>query len=388
MIDHPKVYIPKPGAPALPPQLSELANQSTDEFMKTLNRMPLFMTEIDETDGEGGENVHLEALKSLAYDGEPDEIATNFKNQGNDCFKSKDFKNAIEYYNKALDINCNIDSIDAACYGNRAACNLELKNYRRCINDCKECLKLEPKNIKAIYRTGKAFFKIDKINESIQILQYGLSIDEKNLAILKLLKEIGERKLKLDKLIADKKKREDDEKLRKEILINALKVRNIINFKRIQNDYDDDEHNVPAKLRLEDPKDIESQLIFPTFILYPTVDQSDFINNFSELDTPLSYLNMCFEQQPKWFEDDESYSIDFKISNLECYAVTTKGSLIKIGKKVIINKLFQNEKISIRLVDGMFTIYVVPKNKAVEWIAKEKNVLLQNKETLIPTNPE
>ena len=40
------------------------------------------MTKLDETDGDGGENVNLEALKSLAYEGDPDEIASNFKNQG------------------------------------------------------------------------------------------------------------------------------------------------------------------------------------------------------------------------------------------------------------------------------------------------------------------
>ena len=51
-------YVPKPGEPALPPQLSEYTEKSTDDVIKELNRLPFFMTELDETDGEGGENAN------------------------------------------------------------------------------------------------------------------------------------------------------------------------------------------------------------------------------------------------------------------------------------------------------------------------------------------
>ncbi|KAM9889820.1 hypothetical protein OXX79_011871, partial [Metschnikowia pulcherrima] len=109
-------YVPKPGEPALPPQLSELAQKSTKDIMDEINRLPFFMNELDESDGQGGENVGLEALKSLAYDGEPDEVATNFKNQGNDCFKTKQYKDAIEFYTKGLDMDCGVDEINVALY--------------------------------------------------------------------------------------------------------------------------------------------------------------------------------------------------------------------------------------------------------------------------------
>ncbi|ORX79170.1 hypothetical protein K493DRAFT_100969 [Basidiobolus meristosporus CBS 931.73] len=35
------------------------------------------------------ENATLLALQSLAYDGTAEEVAENFKNQGNDCFKEE-----------------------------------------------------------------------------------------------------------------------------------------------------------------------------------------------------------------------------------------------------------------------------------------------------------
>ena len=60
------------------------------------------MTKLDETDGDGGENVNLEALKSLAYEGDPDEIASNFKNQGNNCYKFKNTKMQLYFIRKVL----------------------------------------------------------------------------------------------------------------------------------------------------------------------------------------------------------------------------------------------------------------------------------------------
>jgi len=56
------------------------------------------------------------------------EVAENFKNQGNECFKvgKSQYKDAIDYYTKALETKCKDDKIIEACLTNRAAVNLEL----------------------------------------------------------------------------------------------------------------------------------------------------------------------------------------------------------------------------------------------------------------------
>lgn len=114
--------------------------------------MPLFMTELDETDGDGGENLALEALKAMAYEGTRAEIAENFRQQGNDCARAKQWTDAKEFYDKAIAalkgpqnnpdpdaagpdvIEVELDEkeeekkekvIEEACYVNRALCNLE-----------------------------------------------------------------------------------------------------------------------------------------------------------------------------------------------------------------------------------------------------------------------
>lgn len=131
-------------APALPPAMVEHQRQTVDDLIKMMNRTPLFMTELDETDGEGGENLELEALKALAYEGTRAEIAQNFREQGNDQAKVKNWLDAKEFYDRALaalkaprkdgewkeiqDEKAELEKekgIAELCYVNRALCNLE-----------------------------------------------------------------------------------------------------------------------------------------------------------------------------------------------------------------------------------------------------------------------
>ncbi len=55
------------------------------------------------------------------------QVAKNFKEQGNDCFKTKQLKDAREFYTKALAVKCGVNEIDEACLNNRAQCNLDMR---------------------------------------------------------------------------------------------------------------------------------------------------------------------------------------------------------------------------------------------------------------------
>ncbi|KAG7195748.1 uncharacterized protein KQ657_002131 [Scheffersomyces spartinae] len=349
-------YVPKPGESTLPPQLSELANKSTAEVMDELNRLPFFMTSLDETDGDGGENAELEALRSLAYDGEPDEIATNFKNQGNDCFKAKQYKNAIEYYTKGLDVACEVEEINKALLLNRAACNLELRNYRRCIEDCKKVLMTDDKNVKACYRLGKAFFAVERLPEAKEILQYGLLVEDDNQPMKELLAKIIEREQVIQQKQLQKEAQERERALRKSILDNAIQLRHyqIIKSKSPAQVLED------AHIRLEDPLDYESQLIFPAMILYPSTDEFDYVAETSELVTPNELLTMVLLDRPK----------EWHLKNLECYMETVTGGLIKVGKKLAINEALMSEKSKAPLFDNGLRLYVIPKQDSPLWISK------------------
>lgn len=142
--------------PALPPAMEAVRGHTVDEVYKMINRTPLFMTTLDETDGEGGENIELEAIKALMHEGTTAEIAGNFREQGNDQAKAKRWKDAKAFYDQALaalktpkrkfeaeegDADLEVVEVDEkaeeqkerqieeACYVNRALCNLELSRY-------------------------------------------------------------------------------------------------------------------------------------------------------------------------------------------------------------------------------------------------------------------
>jgi tetratricopeptide (TPR) repeat protein len=369
-----KRYIPGPGDPELPPQLSQMADKSTDELMKELNRLPFFMTKLDETDGSGGENVELEALKALAYDGEPDEVATNFKNQGNERFRAKQYKSAVDFYNKGLAVECDVPNLNASLYSNRAACNLELKNYRRCINDCKEVLKLDPKNIKAYYRMSKAFFSIEQFDEAKQALEFSLKISPDNLASQALLRQIAEKELEIERI---REKRENDriEKLAlEELLKDAIQARGYTNISTPS----PAELTAGSKMHLEDAKDIESQLILPAMIIYPTTDEFDFVAEISELSTPLEIMELVLDRPQEWFEHQKHK--DFSPKKLDAYMESGSGGLIKVGKKATLNKALSTQTPKIPLFDNGVRLYFVPKVDAEKWLSTwSKEVALKKR---------
>ncbi len=98
------------------------------------------------------ENVELEAIRALKYEGTPAEVALGLKENGNELVKVKRWKDAKDLYTQALGVlhksqhepttaatspnpqGANLEqantqqekSIQEACYINRALCNLEL----------------------------------------------------------------------------------------------------------------------------------------------------------------------------------------------------------------------------------------------------------------------
>lgn len=111
--------------PALPPGLAELNAVPRHVFLKEMERHPLFMHSLDATDTE--DNLELEALKALAYEGTPLEIAQNFKAQGNEAFHERRYRDALEFYTKGLAAKSGDSQLDSTLLLNRAAVNLELR---------------------------------------------------------------------------------------------------------------------------------------------------------------------------------------------------------------------------------------------------------------------
>jgi len=112
--------------PQLPPDIAITRAVTADQLIADMSKMPLFMQNLDDDDGS---NIELEAIRALAYEGEPHEVAQNFRQQGNESYRTYQWIDAVEFYTKALAVKCGVKDIDEACYANRAACNLELRTY-------------------------------------------------------------------------------------------------------------------------------------------------------------------------------------------------------------------------------------------------------------------
>ncbi|CAG8471648.1 11547_t:CDS:2 [Dentiscutata heterogama] len=169
---------------------------SGEDILKQMNKVPLFMTELPEE-----ENDALAALQSLIYEGPPEEVAENFKNQGNECFKigKSQYQDAINFYTKALETNCQDNKIIEACLTNQ--------NHRKVLTDCAKAIKLNPQNAKAFYRSPKALYALDKFDQALDCCEHGIEI--------------------LDQKAKIKEERERKEREKKESLEEAIKMRNI-----------------------------------------------------------------------------------------------------------------------------------------------------------------
>jgi tetratricopeptide (TPR) repeat protein len=358
--------------PDLPPAMAALRDKPADEILADLNKLPLFMTSLEENDD-------LEAIKALAYEGTPLEVASGFRERGNECFKESNWKDAKEFYSKGIQVllvevrkrqngeNTTKDKEEVtkevavleACLVNRAACHMTLKNYRSCVMDCGSAIKINKRNIKAYYRSAKALLALDRIAEADDACTKGLEIDPENKALQGIASEL----IKRNEKVAEKKRKEMEREIRRrkeEVTLKAaFKARNIKTRQTAQPPEMED-----AKVELTpDPVDPASSLSFPTVLLYPLALESDFIKAFNETQTLGDHL--AYILPVPWDKKGE-----YTPAGVECYMETITGGLIKVGRKVTLLKVLSEGNVEV--VDDVVRIFVVPKASTEAWVKEFK----------------
>ncbi|KAI9932632.1 hypothetical protein AWENTII_005051 [Aspergillus wentii] len=365
-----------PNAPLLPPAMAAVQSHTAEEILAMMNKTPLFMTDIDNAGDEDGENVVLDALQAMQNEGTRAEVAQSYREQGNEAAKEKRWIDAKEFYTKAIAvILAKVDKwekpedpneeakllrqVEEASYINRALCNLELQNYRSTTLDCASVLKLNPRNVKAYYRSSMALYSLDKVDEAEDATQRGLTLDPTNKSLEIVASKITARKEAKARIAAKKKAEEERNRKEKLLLSTALRARQIRTRKTDQPPDVED-----AGIRLSpDPLSPESMLEFPTVLLYPMEAQSDFIKSFSEMNSIVDHLDYIF---PLPWDTKHEYSIN----NVECFMETVTGGLIKAGKKLPLLQILSGGKVEV--VDEMVRIFVVPISKTGKFIAEMK----------------
>lgn len=318
----------------------------------------------------------IEALKALQYEGTKSEIVQGFKDQGNEAVQEKKYADAKEFYTRGIavlnakegkwdqpkpeeieDEERKVMALREVVYVNRALCQLELQNYRSTTLDCAQALRVNPRNVKAHYRSASALLSLDKLHEALDVCYRGLQIDKENTALKKLLDTI---KVKSEALEArDRIRRAEERRKQQEriTLRTALAAREI---KIRGSEKPPDLQDATIKLS-PDPLSPKSMLEFPVMFLYPLHNQTDLVKAWAEKDAVWQHLSYIL---PLPWDDKGEYK------EVDCYMDTRTGGLIKVGKKLTLLELLTNGKTEI--VDGLIRIYVVPSSRAKEWIEDVK----------------
>ncbi|KAM7203510.1 hypothetical protein V8F33_002130 [Rhypophila sp. PSN 637] len=247
-------------------------------------------------------------------------------------------------------------------YVNRAACHLELKNYRTCTIDCAHALRLNPRNIKAFYRSSKALLAVSRIDEALDACTRGLEVDPTNKSLQIISSEISKKAAALSAKKAQQDALDSKKSHQQKLLATALAARNI-SLKSTGKPPDMEDAHVCL---VPDPSDPESSLAFPTLLLYPLHYESDFIKAFNETESLEQHFGYVF---PLPWDHEGIYSAD----KVECYMETVTGGLVKVGKKVPLLKVLSGGNVEV--VDELLKIFVVPRGRSEGWVRefKEKN---------------
>lgn len=141
-------------------------------------------------------------------------LAKQEKELGNECYKKKDFQNAIEHYEAAL----KHDPTDITFYNNLAAVFFEQKDYDKCIEYCEKGIEIGRENradfkliAKAFMRIGNAYKRMRKYHSAKTAYEKSMS-EHRTPEIKTLLSEVEkvikeeERKAYIDPVRAEEEK--------------------------------------------------------------------------------------------------------------------------------------------------------------------------------------
>lgn len=106
--------------------------------------------------------------------------ANSEKELGNEYFKQKKFKEAIECYSRSIAL-----SPTAVAYANRAMAYLKIRRFQEAENDCTEALNLDDRYIKAYSRRATARKELGKSKECFEDAEFALRLEPNNQEIKK-----------------------------------------------------------------------------------------------------------------------------------------------------------------------------------------------------------
>jgi hypothetical protein len=284
------------------------------------------------------------------------ENATNFKNQGNDAFKAKNYKDSWVFYTKGLEVKCSDQQLNAQLLCNRAAVSLAVQNYGFALRDAAKALSLDAENIKGYWRAAKAAAQLSKVEEAAVFARRGLERAPESTELTAILEEAERRKLFLFQ----------ESEIRERSLAENKKLAEAFNRRGVFQQADAEKFalselgpgifgSTPPKAKLSG-----SKLKLPLVLLYPNAGQFDLVEAASEDSCLLDHLTDMFASPAPW-DSQRTYSTP---ATFVAYirAINEEGEspmlLYRVNLQTPLNRLLGCVIKAFEL--GIFTIYVLP----------------------------
>jgi len=102
--------------------------------------------------------------------------AEEFKNNGNNSYKLGDYKMAVEFYTRAIELVPE----NASYYANRAAAYMMLRKYREAIGDTSTSTRIDPSYVKAYSREGKLNLLLGDYAAALKCFEKVKELEPKN----------------------------------------------------------------------------------------------------------------------------------------------------------------------------------------------------------------
>jgi stress-induced-phosphoprotein 1 len=102
-----------------------------------------------------------------------------FKTKGNDAFKVKNYREAIDWYTKAIDLDPSSEA-SGALYSNRAASFTGLNEFNKALDDANNCIRVRPDWLKGHFRKGVALEALNRLDEAQRAFQDALKTEPAN----------------------------------------------------------------------------------------------------------------------------------------------------------------------------------------------------------------
>ncbi|SPP74059.1 DNA polymerase interacting tetratricopeptide repeat-containing, protein of 47 kDa [Drosophila guanche] len=338
-----------------------------DRWQEEMDKHPFFMKKAPQP----GDDVHpmFEGLQKLKYDPEEntrDELALNYKEDGNFYMKHKKFRMAVYSFSEGIKSKTDNPDVLSVLYNNRSAAHYFIKNYRSSLSDAQRALFFKPDYTKARWRSAQCAYELDKFDVCTQMCEELLEVDVDHKEAKALL-----HKNKMKKMETERNQRKEAAESKRR-LTRFHKLRDAIEQRAIK--FDDqkvgkkvnitEELLRPKFLPLEDhPVHIDddgSTLIWPAAFSYPEFLFSDFPQQLPETATMMDCLKTLFAE-PLPCDKSQNY----RLGNVNVYYENRKAACVhKVELEKSLSDIISEKGFFVS--GGALLFYVVPKDTRIE----------------------